>query len=390
MPKQQEHRRSPKLSSIKIADIIVDPEFIYDPRFQKLLADQAKGKTPSSLTRLPVGAIIGGFNMWADGAVRHVSNLDTRAVRISELRIRQGHRPQLAVYRNPHGSDLDTWVCPDDENPLEAYRNLGVSQVPVEILQPARRPLPNGAVWVTRRADQLKFVASITPKPVESYRSYLGTKQSDHKADLAALKAAIVQTIQAVRAFHIDASEPFHYHHMLVAVLNRHNRAIDTISRLLSLKRSEHAAAIVRLAYEAYLNLHLDWLAPNLFGPRLQRLAELRRIQATPLTAVQRQELKEIEGNFGGLTGLMETVAQKAALSPLGGLHARIYSDLSSVAHQRYGHLEAEANAFDFIAKPEDELTQARWLVASMDFVTAALIHCVEDDIGTAPTVASQ
>ena len=170
---------------------------------------------------------------------------------------------------------------------------------------------------------------------------------------------------------------------MLHALLLRHERILDSISRMVALGRVEHASVLTRVAYEAFLNFYVDWLSPEFFGPRLQFLSAVR--------AAQRRGIETPDDSLAVLANLVEffeNTSDKARVSPLGSsFHTLIYPWLSLVAHQSYGFLQYEASDFrdaDFLDPRSDVGQLGRWL----DILTAALLVRIRNDIGIATEVS--
>lgn len=186
-----------------------------------------------------------------------------------------------------------------------------------------------------KAGERIELVKSIPADTEKGLPAYALNEDFNHCQSLAALIKQSEKTVAAIKAFHRSAPDSPDYHAMLVNLVMRHARGLDTISRLIELNRIEHALGITRMIYEAFLNFYIDWLCPQFMGPRLQFLAAIR--------GSGKQQKKQIEANMHLLTnfvGLLENTTEKARVSPLGSLyHEIVYPTLSLVAHQSYRHL---------------------------------------------------
>lgn len=282
----------------------------------------------------------------------------------------------LDVYWNPHVPSGGGYVCADHETPLAAYRSLGIKLVPCRVLRPKPTPAAEAALWIENRG-KVAYLEKAVPPAIESYASFAGTMGIGFAELIPLLTSICTEARQAIVGFHQDAGLGVHYHQMLHAILRRHERALDSILRLVQLNRVEHAAALTRLAYEAFLNFYIDWLSPEFFGKRLQFLAMIREAQNQD-KSLHKNELKRL-GNF---TEFLENTSDKARVSPLGTMfHDIVYPPLSLVVHQSYAHIEGEASEFleDDISEDGVEVNQlGRWL----SFLTAALVVRVQNEVG--------
>ncbi len=371
------HKRLPKYVEVPVRDIDIDPNFVTDPRIVQTYADLHAGKVKVALTRLPSQLIQSGFyTRKADGSTEHVSNLDERVVPHLTAAIRAGVRPELDVQWNPHVPGGGGYVCADDEPVLAAYRALGIAMVPCRVLRPIAKPGPEAAIWLANKGKNVSHTKSIAPL-VNSYSSYLGEKQIALTEALESLIEISNATALAVREFHKDGGYDVHYHEMLHALMRRHVRVLESMLALVQLGRREHAMALCRMAYEAFLNFYLDWLAPQFFGPRLQLLSALRHSEEHGSS--EKPAAWQALGNF---PGLFENASEKARLSPLGTrFHSLMYPSLSLIAHQSYQHLELEASAFDSEEPAEKSLSDAQ-LTRCLDLLTTALLIRVRNDVG--------
>lgn len=336
-----------------------------------------RGEIKTALTRMPAASIISGFFLRdAFGATEHVSNFDADMVPFKVERIRCGFRDPLDLHWSPHAPDGGGYICPDDEVTLAAYRQLNIEFVPCRIIRPKPTPGAEAAIWIEKRGQYLGM-ARLVPPVIRAYQSIIGEELSDLPGALTRMTRLCSLSRASIKAFHEEPirTAPIHYHQTLHAVVARHERALDSVMNLIQAGRREHALAIVRMAYEAFLNFYLDWLSPQFFGLRMQALAANRLAElGNGSNSVDWKPLS----NF---PGLFENAAEKARLSPLGPIyHNHAYPMLSLVMHQSYFGIEEEACSFDDHKSPNpvSDAQICRWL----DLITAALLARVKNDVG--------
>lgn len=374
---ERSHTRSPETFEVKVEDLKIDPDFQTDQGLVNAYKNLAKGKGRVALTRIATEQIHTGFYKRSSGGeITHISNLKPEHAYVMERQIRGGHRPVLDLFWNAHCANQGGFVCPDDENSLQAYRNANIAIVPCRIIKPKKIELPEAQIWLERGKQAVRISKSIPPH-IKGYASFFG------KAELALSEAApkLLDVCSGVRKeieeFHHEAGLGLHYHEMLFAFVRRHELAIETIADLLNKGRAEHSLAIMRVAYEGFLNFYLDWLAPEFFGPRFQLLAVLRQAESA-----NRPLENDAFGPLENFPGLLENAAQKARLSPLGTLyHTSLYPPLSLVVHQSYANIEKHALGFEECTQDLSELDEkqlSRWL----DLLTATIVVRVRNEVG--------
>lgn len=371
------HMRTQQTFQVAADQIEIDPSIRTDPRISRTYAALYRGEVKTAFTRFPSCSIISGFYIrHASGAVEHVDDFDVTFVPSEVRSIRAGFRPVLDLHWSPHAPDGGGYICPDHEVALAAYRELNIKSVPCQIIRPKPTPSAEAAIWVEQHGQYLKMVRSVPPV-ISNYQSILGHDVSDLPNGLQRLMELCSRLRARIKAFHEGdrGIAAIHYHHTLHTVVARHERALDSVLRLVKANRHEHALAIVRMAYEGFLNFYLDWLSPQFFGLRMQALATYRRAELSDKNCVL--DWKPLS-NF---PRLFENAAEKARLSPLGPLyHDHAYPMLSLIMHQSYFGIEAEACSFDDdgSSSPVSEAQICRWL----DFLTAALLTRVGNDVG--------
>lgn len=368
--------RSPEKISVPISKINVDPAFNFDQRFVRYIRDAELGKIDVALTRLSIEDIHSGFFVFENGAARHVSNLKTDHLDLVVKMIRGGRRPTIDIYWCPFAPNGGAYVCPDDEITLLAYKKLEIVLAPCRVFRPKRVAANEGAIWLRRAKELTKLTGLVAPN-LTTYASFIGDDLSPTTEILNLLLSRCADLRAAIVSFHSDSDEQTHYHHMVHATVQRHERAIDSILRLLELRRIEHAETVARLAYEAFLNFYIDWLSPEFFGPRLQLLSAVRTAQSQK-NRVLDDSLKVLS-NF---VEFFEKASDKGLISPLGSyFHSAIYPPLSLVAHQSYVNLEQEALSFVERHDPTFD-GRAKQLARYLDVCTATLLTRIGNDVG--------
>lgn len=375
------HRRVPEIVMKPLSEIVVDPNFRHDPKYLTLLQLQHQGKIKVGITRLPTSGITSGFfERRASNTVLVSDLVREHSVKLA-IAIRQGMRPALTVYWSSLAPSESKFVCPDDEPALAAYRMLGIEMVPCIVLRPAKAAHSEASIWAEQAEANIRFVRAVAPR-TEKFATFFGAGLPEFSEVIRFLRRKCRSTRQKVIAFHLDSDGDIHYHQMLHAVLVRHERILDSIRHLIRWRRVEHASAIVRVAYEAFLNFYLDWISPEFFGPRLQILSAIREREKSidPLERKDAAEWLKILPNFEEILG---KVSDKARISPLGStFHNWIYPPLSLVSHQSYGHIEMEATGFSTEA-PDDDPKSVQQLGRWLDLITAALVVRVQNEIGS-------
>ncbi len=369
------HSRQPLTVQVAPSALQLDPNHLYDERLIGLYRYLHEGSIKAAITRLPISTISSGFyDRQGDGTV-HVSNLKHEHVPTMKKMIRGGSRPMLDVYWSSLAPGGGKYVCADDEIAFAAYSDLNFTLVPCKILKPKRVSALEASIWLEQRGSHLGLSKAVAPA-LDKYVSFIGDELPPFSELIQLLVHKCEDTRAAIVLFHLDDGLGFHYHQMLHAILRRHERILDSISQLVVLGRTEHAGALTRVAYEAFLNFYIDWLSPEFFGPRLQFLSAVRVAQGEGNQTLNHH--LEILTNF---IEFLEKTSEKARISPLGSFfHNSIYPPLSLVAHQSYAHLEQEAS--DFHDADDSNLSSrveqlGRWL----DVLTAALIVRVRNEI---------
>jgi len=260
---------------------------------------------------------------------------------------------------------------------LAAYRNLGISMIPCRILRPTKKTSTEAAIWLENSGNQVRMAKSIPPK-IDNVGFFVHPDDKDFPFEerVSKITQKSLEVREEITKFHLNVPDQTHFHHVLHALLLRHERILDSVSRLVQLDRIEHASVLVRVAYESFLNFYLDWLSPQFFGPRLQLLSYVRAMDVDNST--HDEGLKTLS-NF---IDLFENTTKKGIISPLGEkIHRDIYAGLSSISHQSYVYLEHEASNFWEAEPPEQLLTRHR-AAQIVDMVSYALISRVANDVG--------
>jgi len=377
------HSRQRPFVKVPKERLVIDPDLVKDKRLLRLYGQLRSRKIKVALTRLPISTIVSGYyDRQADSNI-HISNLRSEYVPVVERAIRGGSRPCLDVYWTPLAPGGGAYVCADDETALAAYSRLNVSLVPCKILKPQKVHALEASIWVEARGE-LIAIAKAVPPTLHKYFSLVGVTLPPFRELVRLLIVTCKQTRASIVTFHEDDGSGVHYHQMLHALLRRHERILDSIARMVALGRAEHASALTRVAYEAFLNFYVDWLSPEFFGPRLQMLSAVRVAQGR-----DEETPDDILAELTNFIELFENTSDKARVSPLGSFfHRSIYPPLSLVAHQSYAYLEYEASDFhdaDPVDLPSHVEQLGRWL----DVLTAALSARIRNEVGISMDLSS-
>ena len=375
--KQKNHLRLPETTIVSLDQIRVDEDFAASDPIVQLYVKLEQGKIKVALTRLHQRDLHSGYFERLSGSTKHTSNLKLEKVPLLEAIIKSGGRPTVDAIWSPLAPSGGGYMCPDDELALTAYRNLGISMIPCRILKPTKKMSIEAAIWLEKRSNQVRMARSIPPK-IDSIGFFDHPDDKDFPFEERVSK--ITQKSSEIREeiikFHLNAADKTHFHQVLYALLRRHERILDSVKRLIELDRVEHASALVRVAYESFLNFYLDWLSPQFFGPRLQLLSYVREMDGA------KSAYDEGWKTLSNFADLFENTTKKGIISPLGErIHRDIYAGLSSISHQSYVYLEHEASNFWEAEPPEQLLTRHR-VAQIVDMVSYALISRVANEVG--------
>lgn len=163
---------------------------------------------------------------------------------------------------------------------LAAYRAAGIRMIPCQILKPKKTARGVGEIWVRSGARRIALDAAL-PASSALVATMFGDKKVRFSHLVGRLRKSCYETLPMIEGFHQEGGDGVSYHQMLHATVVRHERTLDSIRHLVGKRRHEHAGALARLAYEAYLNFYLDWLSPEFLGPRIQLLSRIRDAQLT-------------------------------------------------------------------------------------------------------------
>jgi len=293
-------------------------------------------------------------------------------------RIRGGHRPAVEVYWSTINPAPQKYVCPDAQLLFLAYRDVGLTEIPVRVLSPKKRQLNESAVCIYETGEREGFDKTIAIDRTH-YQSLFGRKRQSGLESFEYLILICKRLEARIRLFHLPFDD-IAYHHTIRAQVVRHRETLVSMRMLLSGGRIDHCYALVRLLYEGFLSHYLDWLSPEVFGPRLSALAEFRRVQARRRIAGEVCPDDPIREALRGLMPILESVDQKARLAPLGDLFYRVaYPSLSFVVHQDYGEKQT---ALDRRGAGAERAMKRKAIVRWSDAITAALYHSIVTDIG--------
>lgn len=370
------HSRLTTTMQVSPAEIYYDPEFIADKRFVEMVSQLEKGRMMCAYTRLPLNAVTSGFYKRSNDETVHVTNFKGDHLPAAQRVIRGGTRPIIDVYWSPLASNGGGYVCPDDELMLAAYKALNFGFIPCKVFKPKKVEASEGSIWLEQRGKHIALVKAVAPT-LASYASFVGDKLIPFHDLIRLLKEKCLDARKSLISFHQDDGSNVHYHQMLHALLRRHERVLDSIDQLVTLGRAEHAAVLVRVAYEAFLNFYIDWLSPEFFGSRFQLLAAIREAQEKGAQSSS-QNLDVLEN----LVSFMENTSEKARVSPLGSFfHNVVYPPLSRIAHQSYAYLEYEAADFYSEDQP-DPPSRVKQIGRWLDVLTATMLVRVRNDMG--------
>nr|WP_294505648.1 hypothetical protein [uncultured Rhodopila sp.] len=374
---------------IEIEKLSIDEGIKRDDHFISLYKQYLLGKRHAHVTRLPLKHInVGVRTRGKDGTFQWAFNeLADDSVQRGIRSLRRGMRPTLHVYRG----EGETFVCPDDAHSAEAYRLSGIGLVPCFILEDVPA-LPNGCLTIRTFYPLGQALTGVRSRRDVSSLPAKQLPGPDARTRVAELSDWAKETAIAVRGFHLEADEPVtHWHHVLISVAERVATATDAIGMLLERRAVLEAAAIVRLVYEMALTFHLNWLDPEYTGRYLQAIADvgprgwkqaIEVLQSEPDAGINVSVRRAWAEGHERMGALCSSPNQKADLSPVGVLHAKIYPKLSGIAHQDFGALAAFAGRLDHAdAAPATGLDETS-LEHITNVSTTSILLRILDDVG--------
>jgi hypothetical protein len=380
MEKDIFHRRSPRVKNIPLEKIEIDPNFKYDNYFVKLILKTERGTIPCSYTRIRSELITSGSFIREDGKNIRISNLNINYLPHSISQIRQGNRHPIQIYWNKLSPHQSKFVCPDDEVTLAAYKALGIKYVPAIICDPRLTRGEAGSIWAQMKGGIASYKHALAPLQAR-YHSLISLEEID-KINIDLLYNKCIETRKSIREFHLDNIDGTHYHQMLYASIIRHERTLLKVRDFINTGHIEFACALVRMSYEAFLSFYVDWLAPSFIGPRLQLISHINFRRRNQLSPEQKENEKRIRQILGGFDSFLNSVLNKAQVSPLGEeFYNTIYPTLSWVTHQAYGLLERENLQFKD-SSPQDFADLEKTLLVWLAIITTSLLFSIQNDIG--------
>lgn len=399
-------RRIPKIYNIKLEDIDT-PEWMAepDPLFESLWLKYQKGRIPAMLTRMPIDMIRPGFYVLSKD-FEYVCDAPPEEVVVGQMYdIRNGARPALHLYANPHPNDPVRFLCPDEVAVYLAYLKLGIRSVPVIVLSRGKQALPFSALEakvVATAPEQGPRVCSFvsTEKPTELGSFFGLTLPDDPLEVLQTLSTVLEKLVARLRNFHANKTESLHYHHMVFSAVIRAQETLRAIELLIRQDLWYQALALLRVLYEIHLNYYFDWLQPEtnyrflagatVFG---DSLAEQKRATSKELIA-KGFDPATVEARSNVIwrpVAMAGNVSEKARL-PLVGVayHKDIYSFLSQVSHQDFEVASLHANRFEdeTFLKIEDEVKTTYLRFA--DLIISEFYTAIDEDIGDPPKTKAE
>lgn len=363
-----------------------------------------KGRTPVHETRLTLSKIRRGF--WkkaAQGWELDGDEIDRADLEFTIEIIRLGARPVLYVYETPNPEDDFSYICTDDAVPHAAYEQLGIVKVPVALMAKPK-DLEESCLsmrnFARGRKDSVVLLDGVVPVISELVPSVLGEKKPDISEGFSRLLAALSNTKQLVRDFHLPGSTKLHYHHTLYSVLLRAEDCVESMRLLVSAGKPLTAVGLLRSLHELALVFYVDWLAPGQTYRYLQMASVMNEkawdeccsnwykedvaAGASPLEAKNIKDAHMRSFRLGSIVG------DKARIFPLSEeLQRDIYSFLSDVIHHDFSMTARYVFTLDHgddAIYHEDAL---HTIVHLSDILVAAIVSRVEDDVGRVPQLAN-
>jgi len=387
----------PAIVSLDIKDIVtIDVE--EDEIFSKKYIDFLTGKSNAYLTRISLSRIKPGFykrhnNMWK--YVIDDINKEHLELMIREIRI--GFRPTLHLYENLNENCPFDFVCSDDVVIYEAYKVLGIKQVP-SILLGTKKGLEESAFISKRFEDSGEnrsyFIYSTVNINNNLYTSLLGPNPDISTIEgIAQLEIYFQKLKLNLKKFHLPGTFEIHYHEVMYSILIRIEEMLKSIKILLTEGLTFQATCILRSLYELSLNFYVSWLSPIDMIQMLQissviSEAEWKKICESRYkeqmdNGLSQQKADAIKKTKQYQYSFVNKVIEKARFSPLGEtFYTETYTFLSDIVHHdfsmsaRYKSVLELGDTYIFDA---DILTD----ILRLTDISATMVYTrIRDDIG--------
>lgn len=390
-------RRSNAVYGIPI-DKLHSPDYVIEPdeKFVQLFARFLAGRANAYSTRIPSEDIMDGFCTAAPACERKYENTPEDDIERNCRAIRAGERLSIWVRENDSCASAPRFFHTDGIAVLKAYRKLGIVDIPVTILaESPPKDLPHSAYVVGHGGPLKDTVARVEDflicevKTVPALAS-VGTPLIEV---LSRAKSRLRGVIESLIAFHCDSDENdiVHYHDSLYSLLIRAEEHVLALDLLVERKLWSAIPNLQRSLYELCLTCYVDWVAPrqiyhdlsvsaSLDGAGLKFLEEQLVKDYSQRGSPQRA--KVLAKRTLKLVRWLEKVSNKASFAPIGiALHKKIYSALSSTAHQDFSQTARHANRFRNPSFEHFGERSQRSLADFLSIVVGDIVVMAEGDI---------
>jgi hypothetical protein len=370
-----------------------------DEIFTKKYLQFLNGKKNVYITRLSLSKIKKGFYKRDKESKKWkyiLDNINHEYIKMIKKEIRTGDRPVLHIYENPNNKCSFPFVCPDDVNLHKAYKDLGISKVPV-ILIGTKKGIEE-STFIQKMFPDVKdnkyLIYSTVPFRNKNYQSLLGNDLTlDAIEGLYKLEKHFIQIKEELQEFHLEGMNEIHYHEMMYSIILRITEMLKSIRLLLSEGLTFQACMLLRSLYELSLNFYITWLSPYDMAQILQTNSVFTRTEFEKISKhifdeqleegldkVFANDIKEVRLYQYDFTN---KIINKARLSPLGEyIYREIYSFLSDITHHDFSMVARYKNALEH----GDEVIYDKDILTSILRMTDAIVSVVytrmKDDIG--------
>lgn len=375
--------------------------FESDPRFGRRYRQCLDAKIPIGFTRISGERIQGGFRRHPDAPLIRSPEPSSENVSFLRRRIREGRRLHVFLYKSPTRSDRE-FVCSDDLETLEAYRQENIALIPAAIMDPQQAMLEHAALVCRHlpRVQDRPMACECWMLPARPHvSSLLGDRRDSLAADeaLTRLRSGLESALEKLKTFHSagpGGSSVLHYHESLASALVRATRFVLSIENAISGGGDEAAAVSVRAVYELSLTTYLDWLNPELVGSYFQLSASSSpqmRKKAQDIICAQYardgwhpDDVRAWRKSSDMMFRVAEQPKEKARLNPFAALHDRIYPRLCHEAHQDFkaaapflGALSSSPGTF---VRPDAD-NNVRFFIQVLDLAVSNIVTSVLSDV---------
>ncbi|HIF5693424.1 TPA: DUF5677 domain-containing protein [Vibrio parahaemolyticus] len=379
---------------VSLDELIINKSVELDENFLKKYRNFLTGKLSGYFTRIQRELVKAGYYTMVDGSwSEYIEPVENWLVEDYKVKIKSGHRPFLVVIKNINKSCDKRYVCPDHVVALYAYESLGITMIPVIILD--RNPVLSESAYLTSHhvvdgKDIGCVMYGYKPYNFTEVYSCFGSKNNSRDVlVLDTIASKCDDVLQLVKNFHYKDKNVIHYNHTTYSTVYRLKENVLAIKHLLSEGYFYQAMGLVRSVYELSIDYYLDWLAPEFMGPWLQFKSRFNKNEINKmLSKIASEKVKPKSRDIyikkkEYIFSFLSNVSVKAEVFPLG---AKFYDDFyryfSSIIHQDFHMTERHASLLDGIEPNSSNDISIEQMVVFLDVISSSVLVRVNQDYG--------